>query len=125
MSVKQLSRISESSKILSETHSSVKSSAKSESEKELEWQLFVSGDSIKQLTGESGDTTASIFKMTLLHVMKDRPLTTASIHKHMQNLHPDLCDDSEDRNVNGVYYRKAVEASCPRCTANTEEKSAD
>ncbi len=63
-------------------------------------------NSIEKLRGESGATTNSIFSQTVLYVLKDGPLTTNQIHLCVQDLHPDLCDDSEDRVINGVHFGK-------------------
>ncbi|MCY4275016.1 MAG: phospholipase D family protein [Gammaproteobacteria bacterium] len=63
-------------------------------------------NSIEKLRGESGATITSIFSQTVLHVLKDGSLTTFQINLCIQDLHPDLCDDSKDRVINGVHFGK-------------------
>lgn len=53
------------------------------------------------------ESIESIFRRTILYVMsKNGSLTTPELHSFIQNLQPDLCDDSTDRVINGVHFGK-------------------
>ncbi len=86
----------------SETLNSVRTDIKQEFERELE----LTRESILQLRGKPGETTNSIFMRTILYVLRNEPMTTAELHSHVQNVHPDLCDDSIDRVINGIHHGK-------------------
>ena len=43
---------------------------------------------------------------TILYLLRDGPMATTEIHSHIQNIHPDLCDDDIDRVINGIHHGK-------------------
>lgn len=53
-----------------------------------------------------GKTTHGIFADTILYLLARKPLRTADMHPLIQELHPDLCDDTEDRVIKGVHFGK-------------------
>ena len=54
-----------------------------------------------------GKTTNGILADTVLYLLKRHgPLSTRSLHPHIQALHPDLCDDAIDRVIDGVHFGK-------------------
>jgi hypothetical protein len=53
-----------------------------------------------------GKSTHSIFEETLKVLLSKGPLTTVEIQPRVQALHPDLCDDSIDRTIDGVNFGK-------------------
>lgn len=54
-----------------------------------------------------GKTRNGIFCDTILYLLDEHgPLTTQSLHPLIQQIHPDLCDDSVDRVIDGVHYGK-------------------
>jgi PLD-like domain len=53
-----------------------------------------------------GKTTHSIFSETIKFLLAKGPLTTKELHPLIQLLHPDLCDDSIDRVIEGVNFGK-------------------
>ena len=54
-----------------------------------------------------GKTTHGIFCDTVVYLLENRgPLTTAELHPLIQQIHPDLCDDSIDRVIDGVHFGK-------------------
>ena len=54
-----------------------------------------------------GKTTHGIFCDTVLYLLENRgPLITAELHPMIQQIHPDLCDDSIDRVIDGVHFGK-------------------
>ncbi len=54
-----------------------------------------------------GKTTTGILADTIIYLLQRRgPLTTQALHPLVQALHPDICDDSEDRVIDGVHFGK-------------------
>lgn len=54
-----------------------------------------------------GKTTNGIFAETILYLLrKYGPLTTDQLHPLIQQIHPDLCDDTVDRIIRGVRFGK-------------------
>lgn len=51
-------------------------------------------------------TVHSIFSETIEYVLKDGPLPTEEIHQRVRGIHPDLCDDTIDRVIDGQRYGK-------------------
>ena len=62
-------------------------------------------DQILEIRAKGGSNQA-IFSMTIEYVLAKGPLTTAELHPLIQQLHPDLCDDSVDRVIDGVSFGK-------------------
>lgn len=54
----------------------------------------------------AGRTSHSIFADTILHLLRRGPLKTVDIHKGVQRIHPDLCDDRIDRVIDGQHFGK-------------------
>jgi len=49
----------------------------------------------------------SIFSETILYLLKSYgPLNTKKIHHFIKQIHPDLCDDNEDRVIDGQHFGK-------------------
>lgn len=54
-----------------------------------------------------GKTTHGIFSDTILYILnKHGALATADLHPMIQQINPDLCDDSTDRVIDGVHFGK-------------------
>jgi phosphatidylserine/phosphatidylglycerophosphate/cardiolipin synthase-like enzyme len=54
-----------------------------------------------------GKTTHGIFCDTVLYLLEQRgPLRTVELHPLVQQIHPDLCDDTIDRVIDGVHFGK-------------------
>jgi len=53
-----------------------------------------------------GRTTHAIFSDTIKFLLSKGPLRTEELHPLVQLLHPDLCDDSVDRIIDGVHFGK-------------------
>lgn len=52
-------------------------------------------------------TINAIFSDTILYLLnKKGPLSTEEMHPLIQNIHPDICDDSIDRVINGQHFGK-------------------
>lgn len=53
-----------------------------------------------------GKTTHAIFLETVKFLLARGPLRTEELHPLVQLLHPDLCEDSVDRIIDGVHFGK-------------------
>src|SRR5438270_6252 len=53
-----------------------------------------------------GKTTQSILSDTILFLLGKRGLRTTELHPLIQQIHPDICDDSIDRVIDGVHFGK-------------------
>jgi len=53
-----------------------------------------------------GKTTNSILSDTILFLLARGPLRTVDLHPLIQRLHPDICDDSIDRVIDGMHFGK-------------------
>jgi hypothetical protein len=52
-------------------------------------------------------TTHGIFCDTILYLLEQKgPMKTVDLHPLVQQIHPDLCDDSIDRVIDGVHFGK-------------------
>jgi hypothetical protein len=54
----------------------------------------------------SGRTAHAIFAEAILYLLRDHPLSTEQIHEGIRRIHPDLCDDSLDRVIDGRHFGK-------------------
>ncbi len=54
----------------------------------------------------AGRTAHAIFSDAILHLLRKRPMTTIDLNQQIQEIHPDLCDDSVDRVINGQHFGK-------------------
>lgn len=48
----------------------------------------------------------AVFSEVILYILKERPLPTRDLHPRIQNLLPDLCDDSVELTINGEAFGK-------------------
>jgi hypothetical protein len=56
---------------------------------------------------KGGKTINSIFAETILYILKKKgPLSTKEMHPLIQAIHPEICDDSIDRVINGQHFGK-------------------
>lgn len=56
---------------------------------------------------KKGKTINAIFSETILYLLKNKgSLSTEEIHPLVQTMHPDICDDSIDRVINGQHFGK-------------------
>lgn len=54
----------------------------------------------------AGRTPHAIFADAILHILRQGPRRTTEIHRAIQRIHPDLCDDSVDRVIEGQHFGK-------------------
>lgn len=61
-------------------------------------------DTLLELRARPGESTNAIFERTIRYLLRGRSLTTAQLHPLIRRIHPDLCDDTIDRVINGVRF---------------------
>lgn len=54
----------------------------------------------------AGRSVHAIFANAILHLLRKGPMRTVQIHEGIKDIHPDLCDDSIDRIIDGQHYGK-------------------
>lgn len=57
-------------------------------------------------TRAAGRAPHTIFADAILYLLARRPLSTAQLHPLIRSIHPDLCDDTVDRVIDGVHFGK-------------------
>lgn len=63
-------------------------------------------DLMKHQHGASGKSQNSILADTILYLLRDGPLATADLHPKIKAAHPDICNDDEERIINGIRFGK-------------------
>lgn len=53
-----------------------------------------------------GRSINAIFSQTIIYLLARRAMTTEELHQYVQELHPDLCDDTVDRVIDGERFGK-------------------
>jgi len=54
----------------------------------------------------AGRSAHAIFSDAILHLLRRRPMSTIDLNRAIQQIHPDLCDDSVDRVIDGQHFGK-------------------
>ena len=54
----------------------------------------------------AGRAPHAIFADAILHFLRRRPASTEELHQWVQAVHPDLCDDTVDRVIDGKHFGK-------------------
>jgi len=54
----------------------------------------------------SGRTANAVFAETILFLLLRGPMTTAQLHRSIKDIHPDFCDDTVDRVIDGRHFGK-------------------
>lgn len=57
-------------------------------------------------TRAAGRTPHAIFAEAILYLLARQPMSTTDIHPRIQRIHPDLCDDTVDRVIDGKHFGK-------------------
>ena len=102
----ELEQLAQVSQQLRERQSEVLNSASSALRKEFESRIEAASESLRYLRAKPGESTNSIFARTIGYLLKGDQLSTQQMHDRVQRIHPDLCDDSIDRVINGVHFGK-------------------
>ena len=53
-----------------------------------------------------GRAPHTIFAEAITHILETAPVRTPDLHRAIQRIHPDLCDDSVDRVIDGHHFGK-------------------
>jgi hypothetical protein len=53
-----------------------------------------------------GRTAHAIFADAILHLLASDPMSTPDLNRRIQQIHPDLCDDTVDRVIDGQHFGK-------------------
>ena len=93
-------------KELQERQSRLVSSGRRQLRHEFQDKLDKAKESLLILRAKSGQSTNAIFSQTILYLLKKGPQATRQLHPLIQQIHPDLCDDSIDRVISGVRFGK-------------------
>jgi hypothetical protein len=48
----------------------------------------------------------AIFADTIRYLLRSEPMTTQQLHRRIKEIHPDICDDTIDRVINGQHFGK-------------------
>jgi len=54
----------------------------------------------------AGRTCAAVFADAIRHILRHGPASTEQIHAGIRAIHPDFCDDTVDRIIDGEHYGK-------------------
>jgi phosphatidylserine/phosphatidylglycerophosphate/cardiolipin synthase-like enzyme len=54
----------------------------------------------------AGRTAHAIFAETIVYLLRGGPMATVDIHRQVKAIHPDLCDDTVDRVIDGQHFGK-------------------
>lgn len=95
--------------------------AASEVRRTLQGLLESAGE--KVLTARTaGRSLSAILQDTIVYLLTRGPLTTPEIHIRVQQIHPDLCDDSVERIIDGRSYGKRWKHSVRTAQSHLKEQ---
>lgn len=100
----ELEQVAEIAKTLRAGYDDAIQTARGEARREFARQQEAIRESLRSIRARPGETTNSIFSRTILYLLRDNALTTREINSLVADIHPDLCDDSIDRVINGVSF---------------------
>jgi hypothetical protein len=106
VSLAELDQLAEISGSLRARHAETLRTARVAIRKEFERQIEVAQEALRYLRAKPGESTSAIFSRTILYILRNGPLTTQQIHPIVEGIHPDLCDNTIDRVINGVHFGK-------------------
>ncbi len=104
VSLSELEEIAEITLRLRSKYNAILRSARQQAQRELQDELQATQDALHNLRAKSGESENSIFTRTIMHILKQGALSTAEMHPIIEEMHPDLCDNSVFRVINGVRH---------------------
>ena len=104
VSIEELEQVADISQELRARQYDTLQTAHREVRAQFEERLEVARESLRHIRARPGETTHAIFARTILYLLRNSSLTTRQIHSSIESIHPDLCDDSIDRVINGVNF---------------------
>jgi hypothetical protein len=90
---------------LREMHRKAERTINSRLRKEFEQRLRIFDDEVLR-TRVAGRAPNAIFAETILYLLRQGAMSTQELHGSIQRIHPDLCDDSIDRVIDGRHFGK-------------------
>ena len=102
----ELDELAEISKSLRSVYDETLMTSHESIRKEFHDNMELARTALMNLRAKPGETTHSIFARTILHILKNGPLSTREMQPIIQAIHPDICDDSAVRVINGVRFGK-------------------
>ena len=72
----------------------------------------------------AGRSLDAILSEAILFLLRDGPRTTPQIHVDVQRIHPDLCDDTVDRVIDGISYGKKWKHAVRRAQYHLKSRGA-
>ncbi len=99
-----LASYSEAATSLRDTFRKKEQTASSALKKEFRARVRSADDVLLRARIKEGVT--SIFSRTILFLLRGGPMRTVDIHPQVKRIHPDLCDDSVDRVIDGERFGK-------------------
>ena len=105
VSIAQLKLFAEITTDLREIRSKAEKTLKHKLKKEFESRCQAAEIEILKVRA-AGRTPHAIFTQAILHILKSGPKTTDEIHRFIQGIHPDLCDDSVNTIIDGKAFGK-------------------
>lgn len=71
----------------------------------------------------AGGPITTVFEKTVIYLLrKHGPLSTQQIHPMVKAIHPDLCDDSIDRVINGQHFGKKWKHAVRRAQSHLKDR---
>ena len=104
VTLSELEQVSEIAKTLRARYDDTVKTARAAVRTEFEQQMEAIRETLRSIRSRPGESTNSIFSRTILYLLRDNDLTTRQINSLIADIHPDLCDDSIDRVINGVSF---------------------
>ncbi len=101
----KLKLLSDISLDLQEMHREAEKTINSRLRAEFERRLSGFDDEVLR-TRVAGRAPNAIFAEAILYLLKRGAMSTQELHLSIQKIHPDLCDDSVDRVIDGRHYGK-------------------
>jgi hypothetical protein len=85
-------------------------------------ELFRAADDAVLNARTSGKSLTAILEETIVYLLRRGPLPTSEIHARVQQIHPDLCDDTVDRVIDGRSYGKRWKHSVRTAQSHLKER---
>ncbi|HSB70623.1 MAG TPA: phospholipase D-like domain-containing protein [Candidatus Methylomirabilis sp.] len=80
-------------------------SLRSRFRREFDRRLRQVGDALLRARA-AGRSAHAIYADTILHLLRQGPMSTVEINRAIKRIHPDLCDDTIDRVIDGQHFGK-------------------
>jgi phosphatidylserine/phosphatidylglycerophosphate/cardiolipin synthase-like enzyme len=121
MPISELKLLVEAATDLRARRKTAESSIRSDARKAFEQRLVEVNDELLRVRA-SGRSVDAVFSDTILFVLRNGPLATQDIHREVQRIHPDLCDDSIDRVINGRHFGKKWKHAVRSAQSNLKQR---